>query len=72
MSETQTFRHATREWLETNCPREMREPVRDDDDVCWGGRNPVFKSSAQRVWLERMAGRGWTAPDCRIARINGY
>jgi acyl-CoA dehydrogenase len=63
MSETQAFRGATRAWLETNCPHEMREPVRNDDDVCWGGRNPVFKSSAQRLWLERMAGRGWTAPD---------
>jgi acyl-CoA dehydrogenase len=63
MSETQTFRTATRAWLEANCPREMREPVRNDDDVCWAGRNPVFQSTAQRVWLERMAASGWTAPD---------
>jgi acyl-CoA dehydrogenase len=63
MSETQTFRTATRAWLEANCPREMREPVCNDDDLCWGGRNPVFQSTAQRVWLERMAARGWTAPD---------
>jgi acyl-CoA dehydrogenase len=63
MADLEAFRAETRAWLEANCPPEMREPMRSEDDACWGGRNPVFKSEAQRLWMERMAGRGWTVPD---------
>jgi alkylation response protein AidB-like acyl-CoA dehydrogenase len=62
MSELEQFRAETRAWLEANCPPEMRTPSRGEDDVCWGGRRVKFKSEAQRVWLERMAARGWTVP----------
>lgn len=57
-----SFRQETRQWLGANCPRSMREPVRSEADVCWGGRQPVFSSDDQRLWLERMAARGWTVP----------
>ena len=57
------FRTEVRAWLEENCPPEMREPVRDEDDVCWGGRNWVFKNEAQRLWLERCVAKGYTVPD---------
>ncbi len=63
MVDLETFRAETRAWLEANCPPEMREPIRDDDDVCWGGRGVKFKSDAQRVWLERMGAKGWTVPE---------
>ena len=63
MADLETFRTETRAWLEANCPPEMREPIRDDDDVCWGGRNVKFKNAAQKLWLERMAARGWTVPE---------
>ncbi|HWT13881.1 MAG TPA: acyl-CoA dehydrogenase family protein [Allosphingosinicella sp.] len=63
MADLDTFRGETRAWLEANCPAEMRAPIRDESDMCWGGRNPVFKSEAQKRWLELMAGRGWTVPD---------
>lgn len=59
----ETFRREVRAWLEANCPSEMRQPVIDDSDVCWGGRNWKFKNEAQKVWLERMAERGWTVPE---------
>jgi len=59
----EAFRQDTRAWLEANCPFEMRQPVVDDGDVCWGGRRFQFKNEAQRVWLERMAQRGWTVPE---------
>jgi acyl-CoA dehydrogenase len=62
-SALETFRRETRAWLEANCPPEMREPVLDESDICWGGRNWKFKSEAQRVWLERMVARGWTVPE---------
>ena len=63
MTDLDDFRSETRAWLEANCPPEMREPMRDESDACWGGRNPVFKNEAQKVWMERMAERGWTVPD---------
>jgi acyl-CoA dehydrogenase len=59
----ETFRRETRAWLEANCPPEMRQPIVDDSDVCWGGRNWKFKNEAQKVWLEKMAARGWTVPE---------
>jgi acyl-CoA dehydrogenase len=62
MSDIEAFRAETREWLKANCPEEMRRPIVKDSDMCWGGRNPRFQSEAQRVWLERMAERGWTVP----------
>ena len=57
------FRAEARAWLEANCPAEMREPVRGDDDACWGGRNWVFKNDAQRQWLEACVAKGYTVPD---------
>ncbi len=63
MADLETFRAETRAWLEANCPPEMRQPIRDDDDVCWGGRKVKFSSDAQRVWLERMGAKGWTVPE---------
>jgi len=55
-------RGALRQWLEANCPSEMRQPIRGDDDICWGGRHFAFQSPAQKLWLEKMAGRGFTVP----------
>ena len=63
MDDLGEFREDVRAWLEANCPPEMREPMRDESDACWGGRNPVFKSEAQKHWMEAMAERGWTVPD---------
>ncbi len=63
MSDLEAFRQEIRPWLEANCPPEMREPVRTDADVCWGGREVKFQSEAQRQWLERCAAKGYTVPD---------
>jgi alkylation response protein AidB-like acyl-CoA dehydrogenase len=63
MSDLETFRKETRAWLEKNCPPEMRKPLEREGDICWGGRNWKFCSEAQRVWLERMAEKGWTVPE---------
>ncbi len=63
MSDLDTFRSETRAWLAENCPPEMREPVRSDADICWGGRHFAPSSPAQKDWLDRMAARGWTVPD---------
>ena len=63
MSDIELFRKETRAWLESNCPPEMRKPLQSEDDTCWGGRGWKFKSDAQRLWLERMASKGWTVPE---------
>jgi len=63
MSDLEMFRAETRAWLEANCPPEMRLAVKDETDICWGGRNPVFKNEAQKHWLDLMAAKGWTVPE---------
>ena len=63
MTDLDSFRSETRNWLQNNCPPEMRQPIRSEADICWGGRNWKFQSDAQRQWLEVMAERGWTVPD---------
>lgn len=56
------FRLETREWLGANCPAEMRQPSRGEQDICWGGRDWIFQSDAQEEWLHRTARKGWTVP----------
>ncbi len=63
MSELDQFRAETRAWLEENCPPEMRQPMREENDACWGGRKWVFKNEAQKLWLDRCAAKGYTVPD---------
>ena len=41
MENLDTFRVETKEWLEKNCPPEMRKPM-GPGDVVWGGRNCKF------------------------------
>ena len=57
------FRAETRAWLEENCPAEMRTPPKSEKETTWGGRNPHYAHPDQKVWLDRMAARGWTVPD---------
>lgn len=57
------FRAQVAAWLEANCPDEMRTPAPGEEQMCWGGRGARFASTAQRLWLERMAGQGWTVPE---------
>ena len=59
--ENAAFRAETRAWLEAQCPPGMRTPM-PEDEVVWGGRNARFKNPDSRLWLERMAARGWTVP----------
>jgi alkylation response protein AidB-like acyl-CoA dehydrogenase len=63
MTDLETFRAETRAWLEANCPAECRGPVESDEARVWGGRNAQFPTPAHKDWLDRMAARGWTAPE---------
>ncbi|MDU6834399.1 MAG: acyl-CoA dehydrogenase family protein [Bradyrhizobium sp.] len=62
MADLDTFRRETRNWLEANCPPEMRQPMPSEEDTFWGGRNAKFSSEPQRIWFERMRDKGWTVP----------
>ncbi|MFO6445976.1 acyl-CoA dehydrogenase family protein [Erythrobacter sp. NE805] len=62
MADLETFRAETRAWLEANCPPAMREPVRDEADIYWGGRRATFKNDAQKAWLEACVAKGYTVP----------
>ena len=61
MSELETFRRDTRKWLEENCPASMRTPMPENETV-WGGRNATYVNPDSKVWLDRTAEKGWTAP----------
>ena len=64
MTDLDTFRTETRAWLEENVPASMREPVRSDADANWGGRKADYsKNPDQKLYMDRMASRGWTVPD---------
>ena len=57
----EAFREETRTWLEENCPPSMRTPM-PADEVPGPGRRATFKNPETKLWLERMAERGWTVP----------
>ena len=46
MTELENFRLATREWLEANCPNEMRQPVKEEEDVF--GADEMLRSNQMR------------------------
>jgi len=56
------FRAETRAWLEANCPQSMRSTFTSEDEIVWGGKNAKFANPDSKLWLDRMAERGWTAP----------
>jgi alkylation response protein AidB-like acyl-CoA dehydrogenase len=61
VADLDAFRSEVRSWLEENCPESMRTPMPEGETV-WGGRREKFVNPDSKVWLERMAERGWTCP----------
>ena len=55
------FRAEIRDWLEDACPPTMRTPM-VADETPGGGRRASFKNPETKVWMERMAERGFTVP----------
>ena len=54
-----SFREEVRDWLEDNCPPSMRD---GKGGSTGGGRRATYSNPDLKVWLDRMAERGWTAP----------
>jgi len=50
------FRKDTAAWLENNCPSSIRQPIRDESDYFWGGKNGHFKNEGVQLF----AGIGMT------------
>lgn len=61
MDAQRDFREEARDWLEKNCPQSMRTPMGEAEAV-WGGRKAKHKNPDSKLWLDRMAARGWTVP----------
>ncbi|MCZ6887937.1 MAG: acyl-CoA dehydrogenase family protein [Gammaproteobacteria bacterium] len=61
MANLDSFREETRIWLDENCPASMRTPTPEDEGI-WGGRKAVYKNPDSKIWLDRMAEKGWTVP----------
>ena len=58
MSALEEFRSETRAWLEENCPPGARGP----GQVPNGSSKIEIEDADTRLWLERMAEKGWTVP----------
>ncbi len=52
------FREQAAQWLEMNCPQSLR----GSQEVIWGGRKARYPHADTKLWLDRMAQRGWTVP----------
>jgi alkylation response protein AidB-like acyl-CoA dehydrogenase len=61
-ADLETFRAEMRAWLEANCPPSMRSQPASEQEFVWGGKRFAFNSPDEKLWLDRMAERGWTAP----------
>jgi len=62
MSDFETLRRETRQWLLANCPASLVGRETTPFDGCWGGRRYHWESADEKLWLERMVEKRWTAP----------
>jgi len=56
-----SFREETRGWLDANCPASVRQPAGPGEGT-GGGRRATYPNPEGKLWLDRMAEKGWTAP----------
>ena len=54
-----SIRAEARSWLEANCPQSLRRGL---GGYTSGRRKAVYANPDTKLWLDRMAERGWTAP----------
>ncbi len=62
MADLEAFREEARSWIEANAPESLRGRGNDALEGVWGGRKFRFAHPERKLWLERAAERGWTAP----------
>jgi len=66
MTDLNTFREETRNWLEENCPEGMRNL-----SFHWEDAHKIYNTDVAEVWRERMAAKGWIAPMWPVAYGGG-
>ncbi len=63
MSDLDAFRSDVKSWLAANYPLELKDPkAKLDEEAIWGGQAYLNSDAPIKVWINRMASRGWTAP----------
>jgi len=61
-ADLEVFRAECRAWLQESCPSSLVGSGGGELDGVWGGRKWVWTEPDRKVWLERIAEKGWTAP----------
>jgi alkylation response protein AidB-like acyl-CoA dehydrogenase len=62
MADLEKFRSDVASWLEANAPKSLVGARGDALEGVWGGKKFVFSHPDRKIWLDRMAEKGWTAP----------
>ncbi len=62
MADLDSFRAEVGRWLDEQCPASLRGRGGNAIEGVWGGRKWIFADPDQKVWLQRCAERGFTAP----------
>jgi alkylation response protein AidB-like acyl-CoA dehydrogenase len=62
MTDLETFRRETRAWLEANAPKSLFGQGGSELEGTWGGRKATYPNPDTKLWLDRAAARGFTAP----------
>ncbi len=62
MADLEQFRSEARAWLEANAPQTLRGRPASEIEGVWGGRKWKPEHPDAKIWLERCAARGFTAP----------
>ncbi len=62
MADLEGFRAESRAWLEENAPASVVGVQFGESDGNWGGRKATFDPPEMKDWLDRCAGKGFTAP----------
>ncbi|MEI7931967.1 MAG: acyl-CoA dehydrogenase family protein, partial [Alphaproteobacteria bacterium] len=63
MSDLDAFRTEVRDWLAANYPAELKDPkAKLNEEAIWGGRAFLSSTDPIKVWINRCAERGFTAP----------
>jgi alkylation response protein AidB-like acyl-CoA dehydrogenase len=62
VSDLESFRSDVRAWLAENAPESLRGRGASALEGVWGGKKWVFDEPDKKLWLDRCAERGFTAP----------
>jgi alkylation response protein AidB-like acyl-CoA dehydrogenase len=62
MADLETFRAETAAWLDANAPDSIRGLSLTELEATWGGRKARYPNPDLKLWLDRCAEKGLTAP----------